>query len=108
MTKKLTVSVPGCIGNVGSGFDCMGLSINLFNKFTFESSDSFFISASHSRIETDEKNLCLQAFKKTCETLGIQSGGVKITIDASIPPGVGLGSSGTAVLSGIMAAFILT
>ncbi|MCM8822258.1 MAG: homoserine kinase [Candidatus Omnitrophica bacterium] len=107
-TKKLTISVPGCIGNVGSGFDCMGLSINLFNRFTFESSDSFFISASHSRIETGEKNLCLRAFKKTCETLGIQSGGVKITIDASIPPGVGLGSSGTAVLSGIMAAFILT
>ncbi|MCM8763980.1 MAG: homoserine kinase [Candidatus Omnitrophica bacterium] len=108
ITRKVAVSVPGCIGNIGSGFDCMGLSVNLFNRFTFEVSDGFSISVSGPGIETSTKNLCFRSFKKACDMLGVEIGGIKIKIVASIPPGVGLGSSGTAVLSGIVAAFILS
>lgn len=106
MIRKLEISVPGCIGNLGSGFDCMGLSIRWFNKFIFEPSDVLSISVSTAGIEKGQKNLCFQAFKKTCRFLGSSLPQVKIKIDAGIPPGAGIGSSGTAIIAGVLAAFI--
>ncbi|MCX7706338.1 MAG: homoserine kinase, partial [bacterium] len=108
MIKKIKVSVPGCIGNLGSGFDCMGLSIRCFNKFTFEPSDNLSISVSTAGIERNQKNLCFQSFKKACNFLGTSIPTIRIRIDANIPPGAGLGSSGTAVIAGTVAAFLFS
>jgi len=108
MIKKVTVSVPGCVGNMGSGFDCMGLSLKLFNRFTFERSDSFSISVSSERIESNRRNMCFRSFKKTCNILGVNVPAVSIKIDVSIPPGAGLGSSGTAIVAGIVGAFVFS
>lgn len=107
-TKKIIISVPGCIGNIGSGFDCMGMSLRIFNRFTFELSDSFYITTSASGIETDKKNLCFQSFDKTCQFFGEKTPSVRIKIEVSIPPGAGLGSSSTAIIAGIVAAFVFT
>ncbi len=108
MIKKIKISVPGCIGNVGSGFDCIGISVNLFNDFIFERSKYFSVSVSDPEIEKDERNLCLKVFRKTCMTLGENAPFVHISIRSSIPAGRGLGSSGTAVLAGAIAGFVFS
>lgn len=107
-TKKIVISVPGCIGNIGSGFDCMGMSLKIFNRFIFEFSDSFSIITPSSQIETSKKNLCFQSFAKTYKFFGEKPPSVKIKIEASVPPGAGLGSSSTAIIAGIVAALVFT
>lgn len=108
MIKKIEISIPGCIGNVGSGFDCIGISINLFNNFVFEKSREFSISVSDPGIGKDDKNLCLKVFKKTCKSFGKNVPFVHISIKNNIPVARGLGSSGTAVLAGVIAGFIFS
>ncbi|HOJ31189.1 MAG TPA: homoserine kinase [bacterium] len=106
--KKISISVPGCIGNVGSGFDCMGISIKLFNKFIFERSEKFSISVSSSDVDSTRNNLCYKSFEKVCRAFRKKVPVVKLNIDNKIPAGKGLGSSGTAVLAGIIAGLIFS
>ncbi|MGC8805128.1 MAG: homoserine kinase [Candidatus Ratteibacteria bacterium] len=106
--NKVIISVPGCIGNVGSGFDCMGISIKLFNKFTFERSEHFSISVSSPDVDSSKNNLCYKSFEKVCKFLGKDAPDVNLSIDSEIPVGKGLGSSGTAVLAGIIAGLIFS
>jgi len=108
MIKKIKISVPGCIGNIGSGFDCMGLSIRLFNDFIFEKSKDFSVSVTDPDIEGDDKNLCLKVFIESCRILNKDVPPVHIDIKNNIPVGRGLGSSGTAVLAGVIAGFIFS
>ncbi|HOK80007.1 MAG TPA: homoserine kinase [bacterium] len=106
--KKVIISVPGCIGNVGSGFDCMGISIKLFNRFIFENSEYFSIFVSSSDVDSSKNNLCYKSFEKVCKLLGKDIPAIKLSIDNKIPAGKGLGSSGTAVLAGIIAGLIFS
>jgi len=103
MIKKITVSVPGCIGNLGSGFDCIGMSIELFNIFTFELSEKFSITVADPDIDSTEENLCFKTFENVCKLFNKKTPVIRIEIKSNIPVGRGLGSSGTAVLSGIIA-----
>ncbi len=43
---KIKVSVPATSANVGSGFDALGLAVNIYNTVTFEESDHLEISSS--------------------------------------------------------------
>ena len=36
----LEVYVPATSANIGPGYDCLGLCLDLFNKFTFEELES--------------------------------------------------------------------
>ena len=40
--KKITIEVPASTGNVGPGFDCIGLAVDIWNKVTIEKSDGTF------------------------------------------------------------------
>ena len=40
--KKITIEVPASTGNVGPGFDCIGLAVDIWNKVTIEKSDGVF------------------------------------------------------------------
>ena len=40
--KKITIEVPASTGNVGPGFDCIGLAVDIWNKVTIEKSDGAF------------------------------------------------------------------
>ena len=36
MEKKVKVLVPATTANLGSGFDCLGMALDLYNSFEFE------------------------------------------------------------------------
>ena len=39
---EITIRIPGSTGNVGPGFDCIGLAVNIFNKISIKKSDKNF------------------------------------------------------------------
>ena len=53
--NKIVVKVPASVGYVGSGFDCSGLSLNVFNEFIVEKNikNSFILS---NKVSQDSEN----------------------------------------------------
>ena len=39
-TDEITIKIPGSTGNVGPGFDCIGLAVNIFNKISIKKIDA--------------------------------------------------------------------
>ena len=39
--EKIIVKVPATSANLGPGFDCLGIALNLYNTFIFERKDKF-------------------------------------------------------------------
>jgi len=105
MVKKVEVRVPASIGNIGSGFDCFGVSIRLYNRYTIERYEKFEILSSIKGIPKGKDNLVYKGFKKGLEYLGKEEFPVRIKIDGKIPKERGLGSSGTAILAGVISSF---
>lgn len=105
------VRVPATTANLGPGFDCLGLALDLWNTATFEIEGEglrLFCAGEGQEIPTDERNLIFQAMRFFCDTRGLPfPRGLRIQCDNQIPIGSGLGSSAAAVLLGILGAAAL-
>jgi len=105
--KKIMVRVPASIGNVGSGFDCAGLSLKFYNSFLVErSSKAGFELNDRISSESVEKTgeLFMHAFNTCLKHLGKSPFNVKVCVDNKIPFRRGFGSSATVILGGIISA----
>lgn len=91
--NELIIRVPATSANVGCGFDSYGLSLNLFNTFSFKKSDGF-----------GDHNLVIDAYKYTFSYLEKEIIPVEVEIDGLVPMTRGLGSSSTCIVAGIYAA----
>ncbi|OCN03787.1 homoserine kinase [Erysipelotrichaceae bacterium MTC7] len=101
------VKVPATSANVGVGFDCLGVALNLYTYFTFEPSDRFQISGCEPRFASED-NLVHTSFQKALAALGKEPMCVHIHIDSHVPVSRGLGSSATCVVGGVVGAYALT
>jgi homoserine kinase len=95
------VQVPGSTSNLGSGFDTFSAALSLYLTVSVES-----ISGRATEWPTDWSlapgdNMIEKAFRKTCETLGLRTGGLRFLVRNEIPFKRGLGSSGAAIIAGI-------
>ena len=97
------VRVPASTANLGSGFDCMGIALNLYTQATFEETDSgveIIINDSSSEfLPKDETNYVYKAMTRVFDKAGIYPKGVRITSHTDIPMTRGLGSSSAGVSS---------
>lgn len=100
------VLVPATSANIGPGFDVLGLSIDLYNRFRVEEIDGGLeIKVPQgSGLSTDEKNLVFVAAKRLFNEAGYRYDGLHIEIENNVPLGRGLGSSSTAIVGGLVAA----
>jgi len=110
--RQVTVSVPATSANLGPGFDCLGLSLDLRQAITFtaRSRPGLNISAKGedaNKIPLDSSNLVYQAAEIIFRRLGNRPVGLAIHQDNKIPIGSGLGSSSSAVLAGMFGANVL-
>lgn len=107
MPNTVSISVPATTANLGSGFDCIGVALTLYNhfKFTRRQGDlSIQVSGTESdRVATDKSNLVYQSFIKFYEYLGQNPPSVCIEIELGVPLARGLGSSATAIVGGLVA-----
>ena len=105
----VTVHVPATTANLGSGFDCLALALDLWNTCTFT------VAPGDVRVEVagegagqlpvDAHNLIARAFFEVYRRQGqLLPVGVRIGCENCIPLGSGLGSSAAAVVAGIAGA----
>ena len=104
----IRVRIPATTANLGPGFDCMGLALDLWNSFELHITGSDGVQVeSHgegaSKLPTDSTNLTASIFFSELESRGIvPPQNFKIVCHNTIPCASGLGSSSTATLAGLL------
>ncbi|MDQ2809071.1 MAG: homoserine kinase [Chloroflexota bacterium] len=101
----ICVRVPATSGNLGPGFDVLGLAYTLYNTFQVRTTAAGTLQIqAEGDLPTDRTNLFYRAFAALCHTHDRPVPGLDIRMDLRIPAGRGLGSSATAVVGGLQAA----
>lgn len=100
----IKIRVPATCANLGPGFDCLGLSLTLYNNYTFEKIESGLIIEGCPDEFNNENNLIYTSFRKALSIIGGELPGLKITVDAKIPVSRGMGSSAACIAAGVAAA----
>lgn len=111
--NKVRVIVPASTTNLGPGFDVLGMALNLYNVFEVGINKSkkteIEIEGEGSDIlPRDESNLVYECAKKVFDKIGEKTPPLSIKIINNIPLARGLGSSGTAIIGGLMSANTLS
>ncbi len=109
--RKVSVSTPASTANLGAGFDCLGLALNLRN--VVELWDTGRGSGLEIDVEgegedalpTDDSNLVYRAADKVFTKVGQRpSGLLRLHAVNGIPLGSGMGSSSATIVGGLVAA----
>ena len=107
--RSVTVRVPATSANLGPGFDTLGLALSIYDEVTVTVRDEpgAFVDVrgvGANVVPTDETNLVVTSLAYTFAAMGQPVPGVDLVANNVIPHGRGLGSSGAAVVAGIVAA----
>jgi homoserine kinase len=107
----VTVTVPASTANLGPGFDCLALALDLCNHVQIETTHEGFEltieGEGADQLPKDSSNLVVQAFKRVYEIHDRPPPGLIIKQINQIPPASGLGSSSAAILAGTLGASAL-
>ena len=103
------VKVPATSANLGPGFDTLGMALSFYDELEVEAvagNDVFVevIGEGEGEVPTGAENLVVKSIAYTFERFGQKLPGLRLKAHNQIPHGRGMGSSGAAVVSGIMAA----
>ncbi|WP_420898275.1 homoserine kinase [Cryobacterium sinapicolor] len=107
--RSVTVQVPATTANLGPGFDTLGLALAHHDHLEVSVRDEPGVAVEvhgvgESVVPTDETNLVVRAIIHTFAAYGQVLPGLNLVAHNEIPHGRGMGSSGAAIVSGIMAA----
>ncbi|MCU1550859.1 MAG: homoserine kinase [Glaciihabitans sp.] len=107
--RSVLVKVPATTANLGPGFDTLGLALALYDELTVTVRERPGATVDvrgvgEGEVPLDETNLVVTAIAYTFAAYGQELPGLDLVAHNSIPHGRGLGSSGAAIVSGIMAA----
>lgn len=110
---KVRVIVPASTTNLGPGFDVLGMALNLYNVFEVGISKSNRIGIEiegegSDKLPRDKSNLVYKCAKKVFDKIGEKIPPLEIKIINNIPLARGLGSSGTAIIAGLISANVLS
>ncbi len=100
----IEVRVPATSANIGPGFDCLGVAVNMYNKFFVEEIKEGLIFEGCEDKFKNEDNLIYVAMKKCFDKIGYKPTGLRIKMESDIPVSRGLGSSAACVIGGIVSA----
>ncbi|MDI6602016.1 MAG: homoserine kinase [Thermoanaerobacteraceae bacterium] len=84
----MKVRVPASTANIGPGFDCFGLALNIYDYIEIVEGEP-------------EDNLAYRSFKKAFQYAGISAPKVMCSISGDIPSSRGLGSSAACIIGGL-------
>lgn len=100
------IKVPATSANMGPGFDCAGIALNLYNELWVEEIESGIeISSKNGKtIPKGENNLIYSTIKSFYQEEEIPMPGIRIIQEDNIPMTRGLGSSAACIVGGLIAA----
>lgn len=104
--KRVTVRVPATTANIGPGFDCAGMALDVWNEVTVEraSTFSFEIEGEGSAVlPRDRSNLVVKGVEAAYKAIGKEVPTLRYWTLNRIPFAKGMGSSSAAIVSGILA-----
>ena len=112
--NSVSVCVPATSANLGSGFDVAGIALDYADSLVFTLDDTLDDSQDvrviihgegENTLPKDETHLVVRAFRKACEAFDLPH--LRFTLEAHnrIPQARGMGSSASAIVSGVAAAW---
>ncbi|HZK18268.1 MAG TPA: homoserine kinase, partial [Clostridia bacterium] len=108
----ITVRVPASTTNLGPGFDCLGMALELYNTVEmFPFPGKLYIEVQGegaNEIPRNRSNLVYIAACRVFEKTGYPEQGLRIRIANKIPVTRGLGSSASAIVGGLVGANIIS
>lgn len=105
--QHFEVRVPGSTANLGPGFDSFGLALPLFLTIRVKTAEKTLIKlvgANLEQVPTDEPNLVYKTIEYFNSLYGYKTQPLEIELESEIPLSRGLGSSGAAIIGGLLAA----
>ena len=105
--KRVKVRVPATSANLGAGFDCLGIALDIWNTVEIQESDEVSIhleGEGTDELPRDERNLVYQACMYLFDKVGQGAPALRVTCHNTIPLKRGLGSSASAIAGGLTAA----
>lgn len=104
--RSVTVQVPATSANLGSGYDCLGVALDMWNELTVTRSDAFVITVEGEgadEIPRDDTNLVVIGLHAAFKAAGKEVPPLRYHLTQRIPFGRGLGSSSAAIVAGLLA-----
>jgi len=106
--QDFSVRVPATSANLGPGFDSLGLAVTLYDTVRVRTTNSDEIRVRVSGegqtvLPTDGTHLVARTIVDTVRGAGYQVQGLELDCENIIPHGRGLGSSASAIVSGVLA-----
>ncbi len=107
--RAVAVRVPATSANLGPGFDTLGLALSVYDELTVTTLPDRRIEITVTgegadEVPTDASHLVVRAIAYAYESCGRQMPGIHLSAHNTIPHGRGMGSSGAAVVAGLLAA----
>ncbi|MBI1885547.1 MAG: homoserine kinase [Chloroflexi bacterium] len=97
--NRVTVRVPATSANLGPGFDCLGLALDIWGTITLSTSPKP-LPASDDPLAA----MAVQAARRLFQRLGNEPPGLSASYDGGVPVARGLGASAIARAGGLLAA----
>lgn len=97
--------VPATSANLGSGFDCLGLALSIWNTVTASPATTTRVTVrgeGEDRLATDERSLIYRAVGAAFAARGSSPPPLRLECDNRIPVARGLGSSSSAIAAGLL------
>ena len=100
------ISVPATSANIGPGFDCLGIALEMRDRYAAQILDdaTFDVDVSGEgadEVKKDGKNLVIRSMMAGFEFMGNKPKGIALRSLNVIPHGRGLGSSASAIVGGL-------
>lgn len=107
--RAVRVKVPATSANLGPGFDTLGIALAYGDELVATTRDEPGASVQVSgvgegEVPTDASNLVVRSAAHVFERVGRTMPGLELTAHNRIPHGRGMGSSGSAIVAGVMIA----
>src|SRR5438309_24787 len=104
--KPIRVEVPATSANLGPGFDCLGLALDIVDTISVEfdpdGEETCLEHSGEAHIDRHE-NLVCRAYRAWTEDTGTVLPGAHFHLESRIPVGKGFGSSAASIVAGLSA-----
>lgn len=110
MSRSAIARIPATTANLGPGFDCLGLALNLYNTVELSLATVTEVTVTGEgagRLPQTPANLVLRAATALAQRAGVQVPGWRLVQHNEIPLARGLGSSSAAIVGGLVACDVL-